>query len=355
MKASIPVNVNDPCLPIQADLSAMLDGELDAATVRRVMVHSDACPSCRTFLDGIRNQARAHRQLAACDMIDAIRGGEFLPQEVPLGEDGTSIEAHELRRRLLDNQRQLAKILYELGRGFVLMGVDPNFSRIVAREPVPVPDMCLRGRNLLDEVERLSLHDQVHVGQEWVRAKVLFSQREIKNPVENLAKGKRLLREALMLWSDYHEARIYLGHAYQVEQKHDRAIREFERVLRDARNPVVRAFALENLGNLYLERERLDDAVRMFLELVDSGVIEQEPRFFTTYFNLTLAYGFKRDFAEAERWLAVLDDRFPHKRRFVAGEFSKRTQFAGVLRQHPEVHRRWAGRFPAWFHEASES
>src|SRR5690606_2224748 len=46
MKAHQP----DPCGQIQADLSAMLDGELDAPSVRRVMIHSDACPNCRAFL-----------------------------------------------------------------------------------------------------------------------------------------------------------------------------------------------------------------------------------------------------------------------------------------------------------------
>ena len=60
----------DPCLPIQADLSAMLDGELDAASVRRVMVHSDVCGSCGAFLRGIRDQAQSHRQLVGAGMFD---------------------------------------------------------------------------------------------------------------------------------------------------------------------------------------------------------------------------------------------------------------------------------------------
>jgi hypothetical protein len=55
----------DLCLPIQADLSAMLDGELDPAGVRRVTVHSDACSACRSFLDGIRQQVGLHRHFAA--------------------------------------------------------------------------------------------------------------------------------------------------------------------------------------------------------------------------------------------------------------------------------------------------
>ncbi len=56
---------HDPCLQIQVDLSAMVDGELDPAAVRRVLVHSDVCGSCRSFLTGVRSQIRLHRGLAA--------------------------------------------------------------------------------------------------------------------------------------------------------------------------------------------------------------------------------------------------------------------------------------------------
>ncbi len=62
--------LEDPCLQIQADLSAMLDGELDAASVRRVMVHSDVCPSCTAFVEGIRVQARTHQDLHKCLVSD---------------------------------------------------------------------------------------------------------------------------------------------------------------------------------------------------------------------------------------------------------------------------------------------
>ena len=118
-------HASDPCLQIQTDLSAMLDGELDPASVRRVMVHSDVCPSCRSFLAGIRTQVRLHKQAA----------------QMQAAASGSDTAALRLRDQLTVNRRKLSKILYELGRGFVLMGLSPDFSREVAREPVPVPDM----------------------------------------------------------------------------------------------------------------------------------------------------------------------------------------------------------------------
>jgi len=65
-----------------------------------------------------------------------------------------SAALHRLREQLTANRRKLSRVLYELGRGFVLMGLSADFSREVAKEPVPVPDMAMRGRNLLDEVAR---------------------------------------------------------------------------------------------------------------------------------------------------------------------------------------------------------
>ena len=56
---------HDLCLEIQVDLSAMIDGELDPAGVRRATVHSDDCRDCRAFLDGVRQQTALHQRLAA--------------------------------------------------------------------------------------------------------------------------------------------------------------------------------------------------------------------------------------------------------------------------------------------------
>ena len=325
---------DEPCLPIQIDLSAMLDGELDPASVRRVMVHSDVCPSCKSFLRGIRAQLRAHRDLT--EVFDAESGNVF---------DGRRSTV-DLRRKLIENRDQLARILYELGRGFVLMGVSPKFSRVVAQEPVPIPDLCMRGRNLLDEVDRLACG---RPDAEWVRAKKLFDAEQQRSPSENMAKGMRLLREALMLSEDFHEARIYLGHAMTVLEQLDGARAEFTAVLDATGDKLIRAFALENLGISYMEECRYRDAVPYFLDLVDSGVVANEPRFFTSYFNLALSYGLLRQFAECELWLGRLHGEFAHKRRQVGVELRSRGQFCAMMGQNPQIQAGYALRFPEWF------
>lgn len=342
-----PEEVTDPCLQIQIDLSAMLDGELDAPSVRRVLVHADVCPSCSMFLAGIRQQARAHsdlssifagESLATLDLESAVRG------------DARCSLAGELRQKLTESRGALARILYELGRGHVLMGTSPNFYRAVAREPVPIPDVCMRGRNLLDEVQRLAPALQSDAaGREWVRARLLFEGNQRATPAENLAKGITLLREALMLRPLYHEARIYLGHAFHIRQERDLARHEFRIVLAGAQDDIARAFALENLGNVDLEEGFPARAVPHFLSLVESGVIQKEPRFFTTYFNLALAYGLMEEFESCGQWLGRLHAEFPHKQRMMRKELHSRGQFAATLARHPQVAADFAKRFPVWF------
>ena len=311
------------------------------------MVHSDACPSCRGFLHGIRAQARSHRQLCA---VLTARPDDLLEIDAPGDGVGATarIRAAELREQLTTNRQQLARIFYELGRGFVLMGISPNFSRVVAREPVPIPDMFQRGRNLLDEVERIA-GDGAAAGSEWMRARELFGDSWSPAPDVNLHKGIELLAESLMLEPEHHDARIYLGHAWHVAGDRDRAIDEFRRVLEDSDDVGVRGFALLNLGNVHLEEGNLDEAEALFLELVESGAIRIRPQFGVIYFNLALAYGMQERFEECVRWLDRLDQELPHKRRMIAEEFRNRSDFVASLSRNPKIYRSLADRFPNWF------
>lgn len=322
---------NDPCMQIQVDLSAMLDGELDAPSVRRVMVHSDVCASCRTFLESIRLQARAHRTLT--------------DDGAQTGAAATGVQ--KLRQLLVENQKKLARILYELGRGFVLMGLSTDFSREVGKEPVPVPDMAQRGRNFLDEVERQTSGSGV--GGTWVTAKELFSQSQLRTPADNLGKGQRLLSECLAIVDDHHEARIYLGLAHHVRGQRSLARKQFAQVLTGTDDVTMRAFALLNLGNVHIDEGDCEGAIQLLLQLVDSGIVAQQPRFGMAYFNLALAYGLLGRFDETHAWFQRLHEELPHKRATVARELTRRSQFVHLLHSHPEAEGKLAASFPAWF------
>lgn len=353
---------DDPCGQIQVDLSAMLDGELDPSSVRRVVVHSDACRSCREFLDGIRAQARSHRALHTV-LTGADDDRVAVPATVAGGTAIRSITVGELRRQLTENRRQLAKIFYELGRGFVLLGKTPKFSRVVAKEPAPITDMCRRGRNLVDETERLaggssavasadgavSADGAGVVGAEWIRAKAVFDDDYVNSDQENLHKGIALLEESLMLDAAFDDARIYLGHAYHVANDAAAAEIEFRHVLELSNDAGSRAFARLHLGNLYLDTGRPDRAEDLFLELVSSGEVARRPQFGLIYFNLALASGMQGRFDDCRTWLGRLYSEMPHKRRMIADEIRARSEFVATLTDRPQVYDAFAASFPCWF------
>lgn len=329
---------NDPCLQIQVDLSAMLDGELDAPSVRRVLVHSDVCPSCQGFLESIRSQVRLHRELASTGLTDAADGPSVV----------RSSRARRLRAQLTENRRKLSKILYELGRCFVLMGLSPDFSREVAKEPVPVPDMAMRGRNLLDEVARMEGDGAGEwAASEWVSAKELLDGR-LQTPAESLAKGQRLLTECLSLDPEAHESRIYLGLVHHVRGQRALARKQFSHVLTSASDKVMRGYALLSLGTMHLDEGDFDGAVQLLQQVVDSGVVAEQPRLGMAYFNLGLAYGMKGDYSECLRWFRRLHDELPHRRAAVARELGRRSQFLHQLRCHPS-RAEFVTSLPVWF------
>ena len=319
----------------------MLDGELDPAGVRRVTLHSDACPSCRSFFDGIRKQVGLHRRFAAAISQPTSEAG------ATRGRDAAAAAARgnqALRGQLTGNQRKLSRILYELGRNFALMGLSPEFSREVAKELMPVPDMVMRGRSLLDEATRASVAASV---PGWVPAKDLFDGGQ-RTPEENLARGQRLLSECMSLDPAADDARIYLGLVHYARGQRALARKQFQLVLERSEDAAMRGFALSNLSNIHLDEGDCDGAVDLLLEVVASGVVAREPRLIAVFFNLALAHGLKGSFDESLSWFDRLRSDAPQRCRWVAQELSRRSHFMHLVHTHPEG-RVLAGRLSEWF------
>ena len=332
----------DPCLPIQVDLSAMLDGELDPARVRRVTLHSDGCASCRSFFEGIRQQVGLHRRLAGANVLPATAGERGIAAAGRKASDGKEDET--LRRQLTSNQEKLSRILYELGRNFTLMGLSPEYSREVAKEPMPVPDIAMRGRSLLDEVARTP--SEV-VAPEWVAAKELFDG-QLRSPDENLARGQRLLTECLSLDAVADDARIYLGLVHYARGQRALARKQFQLVLDHSKSDVMRAFALSNLSNILLDEGDFEGAIALLLQVVESGVVARQPRLSATLFNLALAYGLNGTFERSLHWFGRLHTDAPHRSRWVAKELSRRSHFLHLVHTHPDA-AALSGRLAEWF------
>src|SRR5688572_12304633 len=107
-------DIAEVCAQFQLDLSCLVDGELDEVAGARAIGHLEDCEACRTFFDDVRDQVRAHRELAQPEGLlaryAALMGGKGLAE----------VETTGLVQRL-------ATIFYQLGKAYVLAGADPGF------------------------------------------------------------------------------------------------------------------------------------------------------------------------------------------------------------------------------------
>jgi tetratricopeptide (TPR) repeat protein len=126
------------------------------------------------------------------------------------------------------------------------------------------------------------------------------------------------------------------------------ARKQFLEVLSHSQDRRIRGFALLNLGNILLDEGDAEGAVALLLQLVDSGVIPEQPSLSTAYFNLGLACGLTGNFGECVAWFQRMARELPHKRSWMARELGRRSQFLHLIRNHPDA-RVVSEAFPAWF------
>ena len=320
-----------PCESVQVDLSCLMDGELDDGAARRVLVHLEVCPRCRRFFGALRRQVRAHQ-----DAFRMMAGG---PAGGLAGRGGSG--EVELDRR------RLAQAFYELGKAYVLVSISPSFRREVASEPLPIPSCRSKGRALLDGYLG-GRRFQDRRAQRWNEVRNLLKGR-LGDKRESLRKGIRILEESLELQADFFQARIYLGHARNLVGDLEGACEEFRHVLREAREERIRGFALENLGNTYLQMDELEDAARCFRRVVHGDILRREPRFFTSWFNLGLTYGLQGKINQSMGCFRELHDNYSKQRQTVREIFSTHREISSLLDQNDTFRNRLREKCPGFF------
>ena len=341
----------EACVAFERDINLFVDRELPEAESRHLVEHLEACPGCKDYLQDLRELAGVHRDTAATEV--AAR------EAVAAVVDRHRLFSAITGRLLADKQAELARLLYELGKAYVLVAneAQANATRrpvLTVTRPADIRATTDHGRRVANEGRNLAanpLRPDPALAQSaslFGRSRRLFSS-STKAGTGALANGRRMLLAALELKPDLDEARIYLAFSNLVGGRNDRARVEFRRVYREARDPVHRMMALQFLGNLYTYGGDLRRAVECYEEVVASGLVEREPRLFTSLVNLAVQCAKLGLPARCVQHFSELVTRFPAQVDQTRVLLSRMETFAEMLRREVDLHETLRRQVPALF------
>lgn len=306
---------------LQYNLSCLVDGELDEVAAANVMVQLEESPECRSFFEDARRFVRLHKDMADPERLEArmaMMTGSLL------NEGDMAAEAARV-----DLVHRLATIFYQLGKAYVLAGVEgPAFRDRVFEAAVKVDDVSTAGRGFVDGV-LISGKDSEN-SSHWRQARHLLDGRleQISDPLE---KGERLLEQALDTEPDHEEARIYLAYLFAHNKKTLQAARCYREVFDGALSMENRAHAINQLGVLYAGEGDWRQALVSWRWLLMSGVAQTDDRFWFAWFNVGMAYAYTGDQERClSYWRQLLDSK-PHVASDIASVLAETPDLRGAI------------------------
>ncbi len=217
----------EACVAFERDINLFIDHELPASDTPQLVEHLEACGACHDYVDDLRELAAVHRQMG--------RGPDGGGADSAVADlvDRHALFASITKTLLLDKREELARLLYELGKAYVLAGNEAaaaprRRSVLPVKRPVDVRSAVERGRRLAREGEALSGTPEADApvvrasGSLFRRSRRLFVA-PVRAGAGALANGNRLLLEALAIRPDFDEARLYLGFHHMLVGRLDRA------------------------------------------------------------------------------------------------------------------------------------
>lgn len=332
----------EACVAFERDINLFIDHELPAAETPQLVGHLESCGVCHDYMDDLRELAAVHRELG--------RGPDDDGADAAVADlvDRHALFASITKTLLLDKRQDLARLLYELGKAYVLSGNDASAANrrrsvFAINRPVDVRSAVERGRRLAREGEALATAPEADApahrasGSLFRRSRRLFVA-PVRAGAGSLANGHRLLLEALQIRPDFDEARLYLGFHHMLVGRHDRARVEFRRVYRHGQDPVHRMMALQFLGNVYSSGGDYKRAIECYEEVVASGLIDVEPRFFTSLVNLAVSCA---KAGLGDRCIQSFTDlvaRFPSRVEHVRALLARKQAFLDLLARKTDLH-----------------
>lgn len=284
----------DLCEHFQLDLSSLMDGELEEDASARALLHLEGCGVCRSFFEDSRRCLRLHLDAADPERLLAHVAGLT---GVEVAEGASSIEL----------VHKLSTIFYQLGKAYVLAGIDPDWLRTrVFEKAVDVEPTQTRGRGFVDGVLAGGSNCAGRVDWGHARAMLNGHLKAIPTPIE---KGRRLLEEAVAADPTHEEARLYLAFLHGHEGKRLLAAREYGEIFDSGMSLANRGHAAVQLGKLYEDEGDHRRALTYFRWVSVCGLEREDSRFFFALFNVGLQYALLGDQVRALRYFRLLIDR----------------------------------------------
>lgn len=278
-------------LALQQDLSCFADGELDEARAAVAMMRIEDDADAASFLADLQGFAKAHRELADPDRLLARMA--MMTGAAPLASDV---------------EHRLASIFYQLGKAYLLAGLDPNtlLERVFEAE-VAVDRTRLAGRGFVDGVVSAGRGSE---DIDWQHTRALLNGRleRIEDPLE---KAVRLLDHALEVDPDHEEARFYLAYLDAQQGRTMRAQERWTDLFDSALKAENRGHAAIQLGRLHQDEGNHRRALGWYRWILMSGLAAEDPRFWVVHFNIAMTWLAAGDQARSLDYFRSLIDARP--------------------------------------------
>jgi tetratricopeptide (TPR) repeat protein len=338
-----------PCAEFENAVHEYVDGELDQADGRGLLVHLELCDGCREAIEAVRKQIRIHNDAS----LDRDRVAGFDPAR------GLA----KLESRLVDgNLERVAALLYELGKAYFVAGNDSKLAAFLLQKRAPIERTRAEGRRLVRETEDLTKRSGLvarRTAENLKRSSALFRGREsagkgarvgAPSGRTSLDNARRFLEECLILAPGHAHARLYLGVYFHRIDRPDEAIAEYEKVLAiEGLEPMMRVMALQALGNASAYRRDYERAIAYFEEIRSLGVVERDPRFFTVLVSLAM---FHAKVGRLERSSALFGEmvgKFPDRVKDARATLEQAEVFRTLLRTQSRFRDELESRYPMLF------
>jgi tetratricopeptide (TPR) repeat protein len=238
------------------------------------------------------------------------------------------------RAETIELVHQLATIFYQLGKAYVLLATDPDHHLRVFEEAWPVEPTQNEGRGFVDGVLLSGRADPAEQAVDWEHARHLLNG-QLKQIVEPLEKGRRLLTEAIESDPSHEEARLYLAYLHAHEGKTLKAAEEYRELFRTALCPANRGHAAVQLGILHDGQQDHRKALACFRWVTISGLADSDERFFFARFNIGLEHALLGDQERALAAFRLLLDHHRERISEVALAFARSQRLHATLESQP--------------------